>query len=313
MIEDAASEVVRKTPRGERPAGEDQDDELLLPPWPLHVVVASCNVDISDAPPEGCAIEGMDTFSPNPFLPSFMKATEAVMGKAGGPAAAGKAGGKEEKKGADKKGKKGRNDSDGAPAKEYFLSSQSQSMDLTSPAGKYQLDLSHPASWLMLRHIINLGKQLAMAVEKGLLAKGVALKISDVVLDGRPSNAGRLDSLADVTKGIVSFGVACPSLLLATEPSALTEQTLDWLIVTLTDKACGELWKLSVLQVACSHFYFTWEQALQFIDLFDAEMAISERLRASEMMYSRCTNPLLFWEEALPTLPALQVWGECGD
>jgi hypothetical protein len=61
------------------------------------------------------------------------------------------------------------------------------------------------------------------------------------------------------------------------------------------------------LQVACSHFYFTWEQALQLIDLFDAEMAISERLRASEMMYSRCTNPLLFWEEALPTLPTLQV------
>jgi hypothetical protein len=61
--------------------------------------------------------------------------------------------------------------------------------------------------------------------------------------------------------------------------------------------------------VASSHFYFTWEQALLLIELFDAEMASTERLRAGEMMYARCTNPLLFWELALPTLPTLQVRG----
>lgn len=35
------------------------------------------------------------------------------------------------------------------------------------------------------------------------------------------------------------------------------------MLVTLSDKSCSELWKLSCIQVACSHFYFTWEQALQ--------------------------------------------------
>jgi hypothetical protein len=43
------------------------------------------------------------------------------------------------------------------------------------------------------------------------------------------------------------------------------------------------------------------------MDLFDAEMATSERMRAGEMMYARCTNPLDFWLEALPTLPPMQV------
>ena len=42
-------------------------------------------------------------------------------------------------------------------------------------------------------------------------------------------------------------------------------------------------------------------------------MAASERIRAAEMIYARCTQPLDFWLEAMPTLPTLQVgvraWG----
>ena len=47
-------------------------EELSLPPWPLHVRIANCNVDITDVPPEGSELEGMDAASPNPFLPSIM-------------------------------------------------------------------------------------------------------------------------------------------------------------------------------------------------------------------------------------------------
>ena len=51
----------------------------------------------------------------------------------------------------------------------------------------------------------------------------------------------------------------------------------------------------------------------QLIDLFDAEMATSERLRAGEMLYARCVNPLEFWLAALPTLPVLQVSPDVGE
>lgn len=53
------------------------------------------------------------------------------------------------------------------------------------------------------------------------------------------------------------------------------------------------------LQLDCFH--------LQLLDLFDPEMATSERLRAAEMLYARCSNPLHFWERAVPLLPPLQV------
>jgi hypothetical protein len=49
---------------------------------------------------------------------------------------------------------------------------------------------------------------------------------------------------------------------------------------------------------------------LQLLDLFDPEMAGSERLRAAEMLYARCINPLDFWLTAVPTMPAAQVCDE---
>ena len=33
--------------------------------------------------------------------------------------------------------------------------------------------------------------------------------------------------------------------------------------MVLGDKSCAELFKLSVVTVACNHFYFTWMQALE--------------------------------------------------
>jgi hypothetical protein len=45
----------------------------------------------------------------------------------------------------------------------------------------------------------------------------------------------------------------------------------------------------------------------QLIELFDAEMANSERLRAGEMLYARCVQPLDFWLQVLPTMAPIQV------
>ena len=112
----------------------------------------------------------------------------------------------------DKKGsKKGKGDKgDDKAVKEYFLTAQSQSLDLTSPAGeegtirelwtgkgtlgrgesaeglakfrshwlhcffllpgKYQLNLAHPASHLVVKHLADLMTQLAEANAQGLVS-----------------------------------------------------------------------------------------------------------------------------------------------
>ena len=48
---------------------------------------------------------------------------------------------------------------------------------------------------------------------------------------------------------------------------------------------------------------------VQLIELFDPEMASSERIRAAEMLYARCVQPLDFWLDAMPTLPPMQIEG----
>eukprot|EP00955_Chlamydomonas_euryale_P114996 366321-Chlamydomonas_euryale.AAC.3 len=52
LIEDASLEA--HTQGG----GRDSGKGLLLPPWPLHVLVASCNIDIADTPPTVCRFIG---------------------------------------------------------------------------------------------------------------------------------------------------------------------------------------------------------------------------------------------------------------
>lgn len=55
------------------------------PEWPIQLVLQSCNVDITDAPPEGSVSEGLDLHSPNPFLPSLMMIAEGAQGAKVGP------------------------------------------------------------------------------------------------------------------------------------------------------------------------------------------------------------------------------------
>lgn len=129
-----------------------------------------------------------------------------------------------------------------------------------------------------------------------------------------------------LTQGVATFTVSSPALLMASEPSAISDQVrsrsdalsqpakrtcylqqcawgcsmqcgtqsnsqhmrvtvlptlmpfpdvqvVEWMLVTLSDKSCSELWKLSCIQVACSHFYFTWEQALQ-VERGNSELAL---------------------------------------
>ncbi len=125
----------------------------------------------------------------------------------------------------------------------------------------------------------------------------------------------KLSTLAEVDQGIVRFNVDAPSVLLASEPAAITDQVVDWMVMTLGENQAAQLWKLSVISVACSHFYFTWEQAIRLINLFDVEMATSERLRAGEMLYARCVQPLDFWIEALPRLGSTreELMNQLGD
>ena len=45
------------------------------PPWPLHICIENCNVDIAETIP---VMEGADTASPSPFIPSLMMIQEAA-------------------------------------------------------------------------------------------------------------------------------------------------------------------------------------------------------------------------------------------
>lgn len=40
------------------------------------------------------------------------------------------------------------------------------------PSGKYKLELSHPGSWLVMRHLLDLMKQLEAANAEGLVSDG---------------------------------------------------------------------------------------------------------------------------------------------
>ena len=75
VIEDAAVTAATRKGVGAAAGGEM---ELLLPAWPLHLLISNCNVDLTDTPPEGSQMEGMDSHSPNPFLPSLMQIMEGA-------------------------------------------------------------------------------------------------------------------------------------------------------------------------------------------------------------------------------------------
>eukprot|EP00798_Chlamydomonas_sp_ICE-L_P001749 gene1749-33158_t len=249
--------------------------------------------------------------SPNPFIPSL----HAIVGDDWGRSDKDKLKAKEK---APPPKKAGKNDEPvEEDVNEFSLNAQSQSLDLTSPSGKYRMDLGNPGSHLIVRHLVDIKAQLESAVKNGLF-KNVALSIKDVLVNGRPSNVDKVLNMKYVTEGMVSMNVVTPSVLLAAQPSSMSDQSIDWMVASLQNKSASEIWKISVLQVACSRFYFTWEQILELVDVFDPEMSATERIAAAEMLYARCTNPLLFWSQGLPLMPPQQqiavksTLGDCG-
>lgn len=74
------------------------------------------------------------------------------------------------------------------------LTLQSVHLDLQSPAGQYSLELSHPATAVVVGRLLELRAQLEEAVAAGRAAD-VGLRITDVSVNGRPLKLEQLASL----------------------------------------------------------------------------------------------------------------------
>lgn len=171
----------------------------------------------------------------------------------------------------------------------YPLTCQSQRLDLRSPAGKYCLDMSHPASALLIRQLLALVSELdatsrhtsvsgAARGQAGAAAEGGgggggggvgAVRISDVWINERFASPKQLLDTAhkELDKGSVAFTVDAPAVVCVSTPVAAPPQLVAWLCGVLggaaVDERCSDMWKLSVARVACSHFLFSWDQAVQ--------------------------------------------------
>lgn len=87
-------------------------------------------------------------------------------------------------------------------AEPLVLSAQSQSLDLVSPAGRYRLDMSHPASHRVVTRLRELQRKLEAAVQAGKVV-GVALALTEVALNAKPLRADKLEGLSQL--GQASF------------------------------------------------------------------------------------------------------------
>ena len=290
--------------------------------WPIQVLIASCNIDINDQNTTALIDDTMDARSPNPFIKSLWALREIPDLKISAKGKDGKGGSKD--KGSDAK--------KGAPAetvsKVIVIKETSQMLDLTSPAGSYRLNAAHPATWSVIRHILALSVEVTEASSKGLL-KDVQLQIKDVAINRKASKADKLASLsyeemnqgerlfsfipaptaltAILLAGLIEFTILCPAVLNASEPSPISDQVVEFLADSLADKTSSELWKLSVVRVATNSFSFTYEQTLALSEIFDIDMQTNERIRASELFYAKCIQPIEFWMEVLPLQPPRQI------
>ncbi|KAF5832617.1 hypothetical protein DUNSADRAFT_11434 [Dunaliella salina] len=284
----------------------DEEEEML--PWPLYVSIQGSNVMISDSLQEDAHVTlsggaQRDPHSPNPFLQSIV--TIMLQDQSQGKKSKGSAQKNDGRGPGSAKGSKKRGDN--GPSKEYVFTAESQAIDTTSPAGQYKLDLSHPASAVIVSKILGLRTKLTELAAAGKASAGVSMAIKDITINDKPIKMDRLEAAAEAPSGILSMNVAAPSLLLAVDPWPIKDAVVGWMIETLEERGAGDLFKLAVIDVACSRFFFSAPQALQMLDLFDPEMSSSERLHAAEVLYTRCYNPLDFWEAALPELSEMQA------
>ncbi|GFR42396.1 hypothetical protein Agub_g3268, partial [Astrephomene gubernaculifera] len=290
-----------------------QPDELAgppphLPPAPLHVSIANCNV----APPSDRSSDGGDEV--NPFLPSL-----AVLCRGGGGEGRMFAG----KDGAAKKSasrpttRESSRDiassgasftspaSSGPSAGHQALTLQSPHLDLHSPAGVYCLDLSHPATAVLVSYLLRMRAQLAAAVAAGRVA-GVALQLVNIQLNGRPARLEQLSALEAWSEGSLLMTVKAPALLATEPPAPLSPLVALWLAGLLGDSVASPLWKLAVVQAAGSVCFFTPWQCVALLAGFDRTTQGAECVSAAQMLYARSAQPLAFWQHVLPRLTPAQ-------
>jgi hypothetical protein len=211
-----------------------------------------------------------------------------------------------------KGGGKGKGDAKNGAAepatKRVFIKETSQQLDLTSPAGAYRLNAAHPASWVAVKHILALNQQVTDAASQGLL-KDVQFAIKEVIINGKPGKMEKLASLSpeEMPQGFIEFTIQCPSVLNAMDQAPISDQVIEWMADSLADKSSSELWKLSVVRAATSSFYFTYEQTLALSEIFDSDMQTNERLKAGELFYAKCIQPIEYWLEVMPLQPPRQI------
>ncbi|MEW5304070.1 MAG: hypothetical protein WDW36_006704 [Sanguina aurantia] len=258
-------------------------------PWPLQLHIQNCNIAITDRSARG------EEASSNPHLPCISTIMEG--------ATSGKGGGKGKAKGATSDGKnspsKGKKDkkkgkSAAKPAEPLVLSAPSQSLDLLSPAGRYRLDMSHPASHRVLDALRELQKELEAAVQAGRVV-GVALALTEVQLNDKPLRADKLEGLAQLGQGYVTFVAKAPAVLLTKAPGPVSDDVVDWLAAAMSQPGVAELWKLATVEAAAAQCYFLPEQCWKILRSFDREVSSSECLAAAVVLYARSVQPLHFW------------------
>jgi len=115
-------------------------------------------------------------------------------------------------------------------------------------------------------------------------------------VNGKPSTAEQLKTLRDLEQGFASLDVQSPAVLLVSAPGPISDKVVEWLMVILDDKSGGGgggalLWKLSVISSACTHFYFTWEQAIEVGGVNQLPLATIQSCQGSSLRRNACVYP----------------------
>ncbi|EFJ52507.1 hypothetical protein VOLCADRAFT_86673, partial [Volvox carteri f. nagariensis] len=303
-----------------------------VPPLPLQITIANCNV----APPSERMIGGDD--EANPFLPSIAvlcrppggsgggRAGQAAKDAAAKKAAAAKAssakgktrienrngeyGDREmcrpKRNGGSREARSPTSSSPTPGAAHAALTLQSPHLDLQSPAGVYSLDLAHPATAVLVAYLLRMRERLNAAAEVGLVATGVTVSIGSISVNGKSIKLDQLSAVDSWTEGTLQLTVKAPAVLALEAPLPLTPRVAEWLASLVGNLTASPLWKLSVIQAAGSVCFFTPGQCLALLAGFDRDTQATESVAAAQMLYARSAQPLAFWEHVLPRLPSAQ-------
>lgn len=211
--------------------------------------------------------------------PAEGKGKKAAKGKAKGEAK-GKAAANGKGKKAAAKGKKAAAAAVPATA-QLVVTEAAQGLDYSRPAGRYCLDLSHPASRQMLRdllllqnHVATAAAAAAAAAESAAPAAGAAARaaaakaapaaivFTDILVNGKAAKQPKLEEAVHLDKGSVSFGVKAPALLPA-GCVPLPAGLLAWALQQLCQRRASEMWKVQLIELLAGRYLVAAHQAVQ--------------------------------------------------